>query len=305
MLLFNTISKALLRKEYKRRLTAALEPLDNSYRFFFLPQGLGDILFFCMYAHAYRQKNPQEHISLIVTKPHVRDLAEMFLEDIDLLLQIDERYYRMGDTTRFYYLYPHIYNPAFPQDNLAEAVRNALGLPKGAERVIPEVESNPYLMGRLLGKKTRRRIAMIAPDANSCNPMLSDQDWSSVAKNLEKKGYCVVFNNKDKDRFPNFVNVFLSVKEMIQFCNECALFIGYRSGLCDVISAFCRCRQIVIYPNDRKKGEFDCVEGYDQNPNQRYMEYCSLKSIFPEAEVKEFIYDKNNYMQKLEELIYG
>ena len=294
-----------LQSEYKRKLQETLSRYDDSYRFFFVPQGLGDVLFFCMYAHAYRQKNPGVSVALIVTKPHIGALAEIFKDNLDLILQIDENYYRMGDTHRFTYLYPRIYDASAPQNNLAEAVRNAMGLPKNARRYIPEIEKNPNLMQRILKTENKTRVALIASDANSCNVMLSDQEWVLVAEMLKKNGYTVVFNTQNGGRFPGFKSVFLSVKETIQFCNECALFIGYRSGMCDVIAAFCRCKQVVMYPNDRKAGEFDCVVGYDDNPNQRYMEYCSLKSIFPDADVREFIFSEDEYMQRMEKCIYG
>lgn len=292
------------RREYSCAVNETLAQFDDSYHFVFMPQGLGDILFFCLFAKAYRARMAGKKIVMIVTKPAFESLVKLYWERFDVILNLDPRLFITKCTTRFTYFYPRIYDTIHPQPTLLDAVRVAMDLPSECDREIPEVKGVKFHPEFLL-KIQQKKCVLISTDATSCSTLISDGQWIQVAKTCEKAGYYVFFNINNPMRFSEFDHVFLSIEETIQFCNTISLFIGYRSGLCDVISAFCKCRQIIVYPNNRRPGEFDCIKDYDLNPNQKYMEYCSLKTMFPQADVHEFLYEQDSFIMQMEAEIHG
>lgn len=289
---------------YGEALRKLLSEYNASYEFVFLPQGLGDILFYCMYANEYRRKNPSKHLAIITTKPHIFSLTSLFDSCFDLILQIDMKLFYTSSTNRFTYMYPKIYNDCMPQKNLLDAMRNAMGLDPSAERWLPDISISTKIRQQVreMRKPNYRKVVLISPDANSCNKIISDSEWIALAEYFSHLGYKVVFNS-DSDKYNGYKCIFLNIRESIEFCNCIDLFIGYRSGLCDVVAAFCECKQIIVYPNDRKPGEFQCVQGYDDDPNKKYLEFCSLKDMFPKADVHEIIYQ--NLLNQIGEIING
>lgn len=289
---------------YGKALRELLSKYDESYEFVFLPQGLGDILFYCMYASEYRRKNPSKHLAIITTKKHFFALVSLFDCCFDLILQIDTKLFYTTSTNRFTYMYPKIYDDCMPQKNLLNAMRNAMGLNSSAKTWLPEISVSLKIeqqVREMRGPKSCK-VVLISPDATSCNSIISDSEWIALATYLSQKGNKVVFNS-NSNKYTGYENIFLSIRETIEFCDCIDLFIGYRSGLCDVVAAFCKCKQIIVYPNDRKPGEFQCIQGYDDNPNEKYLEFCSLKDMFPKADVHEFIY--KNLVSQVGEMMNG
>ena len=144
--------------------------------------------------------------------------------------------------SRFHFLYSEIYNPNFLQPNLLAACRKSLGLIANAKKYIPNVELS-NIQKNNLNQLIFQKTALIATDAVSCSKVISDDEWEMLAKNLSGKGYFVYFNTSDENRFKKYKHIFLDIDETIYFCNKINLFIGYRSGLCDVVAAFCKCKQ--------------------------------------------------------------
>jgi hypothetical protein len=288
----------------RMRLRRRLKEFDSSYRFVFMPQGLGDILFFCMYAKEYRKIYPECKLAFIVTKRHLKELVEVFSDCFDTIFELDTRHFEVNDVSRFHYLYPAIYDDRCPQPDLQTAIKGAMQLAPCTPPYIPalprteETEKKLRTAGLVAG-----RSVLIAPDAVSCSKLISDEAWLDIATGLEQRGYKVFFNVGDTSRFPNFKKVFLSVLDTVHFVSDAGYFLSYRSGLCDVVATFSDASEIVIYPNDKKTGEFPSILNFDRNPNQRYMEYCSLKNWYPDKDIVEFIYDKDSVHKKLEEAL--
>ena len=68
--------------------------------------------------------------------------------------------------------------------------------------------------------------------------------------------------------------------------------ISYRSGLADVIGAFCKnTPQYVIYPskNIHNMGNFESEEA----GVKAYFDFCSIKNTFDNNLVNEYIFDDN------------
>ena len=267
--------------------------LDNSYRIVFMPQGLGDILFFLMYARQYRDIIKEDKIAVVVTKRHFMQLVELFADEIDALCfmdSADEPIWR----DRLTYFYDGIYNSA-PQPYLLRAIQNAMGLQDTARAYIPQLPIVPSLEKMMLQYNLNEGNAIvISPDAVSCHINISDDAWIRIADLCSQKGYKVLFNVDNAKRFGEYTTVFLSIIETLQLIEKGGHFIGLRSGLCDVMAAFTNVNSLIIYPNNKKRGEYPSILGYSCDPNGAYLRYCSLKNIFPQKQITEVIYDDEN-----------
>ena len=273
-----------------------ISELDNTYRVIFMPQGLGDILFFLMYAAEYRKLIPEERLAVVVIKKHFSQLVEMFEGRVDALccMDMEEEPFWRGRMT---YFYDGIYNSA-PQPYLLRAVRSAMGLRETARAYLPTLP-RPADMDRreeALGMVKGSGI-LIAPDAVSCNVNVPDNTWMEIAKICEKNGFQVFFNSNDLMRFGNYPKVFLSMAETMNFLSDAGGFISFRSGLCDVAAAFTNAKSLIIYPNNKKRGEYPSILGYEIDPNGAYLRYCSLKNIFPRKPIAEVIYDEKKLIE--------
>lgn len=275
--------------------------LDASYRVVFMPQGLGDILFFLMYATQYKQTIPEDKIAVVVTKKHFMQLVELFSGRIDAICYMD-----IGDEPlwrdRMTYFYDGIYNSA-PQPYLLRAIQNAMGLPETARAYLPELP-RPLDFDQVVQKLHLHtgKTVLIAPDAVSCSLPLSDTEWIYIADLCTQAGYQVLFNANQMGRFGKYPTVFLTMVETLNLIAEGGNFIGLRSGLCDVMAAFTDVNGLIIYPNNKKPGEFPAILGYDVAPNEAYLGYCSLKNIFPNRRFSEVIYrNQDDLFQKVKE----
>lgn len=282
---------------YLRR--CSVGDLDTSYRAVFMPQGLGDILFFLMYVTEYKRVIPEEKVAVVVTKKHFMQLAELFAERIDALCYLDmaeEPAWR----SRMVYHYDGIYN-CEPQLYLLRAVRHAIGLPETARAYLPPLPRSAGI-DRLEQKCELKKGAavLIAPDAVSCNVEISDEVWCRAADIYSRAGLQVFFNSDQPERFGGYKTLFLSIVDTLNFVMDAGAFMGFRSGLCDVICAFTAVKALITYPNNKQPGLYPAIMGYDIDPNGAYLRYCSLKNIFPDKPIREEIYkDEDAFLQTI------
>ncbi len=271
-----------------------IRELDPSYRLVFIPQGLGDILYFCSYLKEYRQLYAGKKLALIVTKKHFCDLIMLYKKYWEKLFYIDVNLFGKIDNSRFIYYEPWIYNPDKPEDHLIHAVKQGMGVNRSATPYYPTIYISQYEKRRMekLIKKSGKAV-LISPEAVSCSVNITQDEWIYLADVLEKNGLQVYFNCGNNVKYGKYPNLFLSLRETLIFTHYAGHFIGIRSGLCDVVAAFSDCKQIFIYPNNKGEGEFPSIKNYDKNPNLQYMDYCSLKRAFPDRIITEFICEKN------------
>lgn len=94
-----------------------------------------------------------------------------------------------------------------------------------------------------------RHTVLIAPEAASIAAGPKQRFWSWIAYLLKKKGFSVCTNivRANDIPIPGTTGVMISYEKLDSFLRLGGYFIGYRSGLCDLI-AFTACKKIVIYP---------------------------------------------------------
>ena len=298
-----TINNVFKKELYNQTVLQLFKKYDSSWCFFMLPQGLGDVLFCLMYMEEFKIRNPEKKICFLVSKKHILDLVNLFSSVIDEIFffffnKLDINVIFQKYKKQFYCTYDDIYNTKFPSDNLCYSVRSAMGLPFNSKKSLPSLN---------IISKNSHKFCLIAPDANSCEPCVSDSKWTELGSFFSQLGYEVYFNVSSDNRFRNFKHLFPTVNETISLLNnKNSFFIGYRSGLCDVVAAFCECKQLIIYPNNRKKNEFSNIKNYNENPNLSYMKYCSLSKIFPEKpNIYELMYSPVNFFNDVRGIVNG
>mgnify|MGYP002509928937 CR=1 FL=1 len=281
----------MAKKEWEaKQINKKIHALEQSHILILIPQGLGDILYFCSYIKEYRRLHAGKKIALIVTKMHFLNLIMLYKEFFDAVLYIDINLFNKVDDSKFIYYEPWIYNPDNPQEHLITAVKQGMGINMNVIPYYPTIYISKYekIRIRKLIPKPGKTI-LISPEAVSCSVDITESEWIYLADILEKKGFCVYFNCENRAMYEKYPKLFLPLQETLVFTHYAGYFIGIRSGLCDVVAAFSDCKQIIIYPHNKKKGAFPSIKNYDRNPNLQYMEYCSLKKAFPDRIITEFI----------------
>ena len=179
-----------------------INSLDDSYIIVVMPQGLGDILFFCIYAKEYRKMHSGRKLALVVSKLHFLDLANLYSQCFETILYVPAAIFDKVDNTRFTYFFPMIYDEKNPQTHLAVAVRRAMGI---------ENCNTPYYPIIYVTKKVKKMIekyhfprgktVLVAPEAVSCTIDMTEEDWVKIADRLADKGLTVFFNSKDQSSY--------------------------------------------------------------------------------------------------------
>ena len=115
-----------------------------------------------------------------------------------------------------------------------------------------ELPTPQWNMGRKLWnpESDRQKKVLLAPAANSIAKGPSILFWRGLVQSLKQMGYRV-YTNVSGDEMPiaETEPVFIPYKDLATFLDNSAVFIGYRSGLCDLIAAL-KCKKIIIYPRN-------------------------------------------------------
>ena len=131
-----------------------------------------------------------------------------------------------------------------------------------------------------------KKTVVLAPYVNSFENELSPEWWENLANRLKSKGYTVVTNCfGDEIPINGTESVLFNYEELNILMEACGLFIGMRSGLCDILSES-NCKKIIIYQNFMTK---------------RRMDFFSLRHLRCEQDLVEIKHDGNK--ENLQNLI--
>lgn len=99
-----------------------------------------------------------------------------------------------------------------------------------------------------LDKMPKGKSVILSPYAASV-PLLSEHFWQKLINTCKKKGY-YIFTNVSEGEIPLNGTIAISPKinEMKSVVEHAGLFIGLRSGLCDIIRC-AECRKIALFPD--------------------------------------------------------
>lgn len=96
---------------------------------------------------------------------------------------------------------------------------------------------------------TAKKTVLIAPEASSIAKGPGEEFWMQLVKCLNERGYtvCTNLSHPNGKQITGTTGVFIPYEKIASFLNLGGFFIGYRSGLCDLISSV-ECRKIILYP---------------------------------------------------------
>lgn len=137
----------------------------------------------------------------------------------------------------------------------------------------------------------KRKTIILSPYANTLIS-LSEQFWSQLARAIIEKGYDVCTNVATGKEHPIACTTGICVpyNQIIDFANNSCLFIGLRSGLCDLLTVS-KLTMIVLY------------QGKDEN-NQSLINYFSLINMgLREKNIYEFECDSVSEIELMEEIM--
>lgn len=93
------------------------------------------------------------------------------------------------------------------------------------------------------------KTILIAPDAASVAYEADPHFWLNLVLVLRKRGYCVCTNlaKPEEKGIEHTAGVWIPYDRIAIFLEMAGCFIGYRSGLCDLVASV-DCKKIILYP---------------------------------------------------------
>lgn len=302
-------------KKFKKNLESKY---TDSY-IFMPPMAIGDLIMFCSCIKPFKKQNPGK-IILIIKNEKYRKLIECF-SGIDEILTINEFIYFFGffeyqneliippkkgkiniisselfagycyKTGKKFVLLSDLYKYAFCLNSFPRATLNY------SQKDIDAV--NKIWNEMDLNEKT----IFIAPGSISLCNLLSKNFWLYLAEKLTDKGYTVIFNEYENDKYNS---LFLPLSQVPIFVKKCHRSIFFRSGLAD-LAAMYNNNLIVIYPEKMchidlgyaYTIEFEMNKSLSIDDNLR--EINSINNIWGKGKAEELIFNCSE--QELEEKI--
>lgn len=133
---------------------------------------------------------------------------------------------------------------------------------------VPEKPGNNSYIDRFFKENglIKGRTVIMSPYANT-SAKLPLGFWEKTAEEYKNKGYTVCTNSSGKEEpaIKGTKAVFFPLPEAIQIVEAAGVFIGLRSGFCDIVSS-AKAKKVIIYPDRVYQGG-------------RYMDYYSLRRM--------------------------
>lgn len=246
------------------------------------PQGLGDILYVLLCLEA----KGKEKYTFILRKKHFKDICLLFPDIVENVIVSEKFPY----CEKFLYQHKDIYKEQ-EANCFLELFCNAVSadIKHHHDFKFDEKYKDKFIKeGFIIGK-----TVLICPECVSCPNEVSEQYWIKYADMLTEAGFLPVFNSEKK--YGNYKNIFLNIRETVNFAELAGNIIGYRSGLCDVLCYFTNAAGIYFYPDKLQNEAKKYNKDFTIAPVQKYMEFCSLKKINPDKDIKEFIFEENKF----------
>ncbi len=258
---------------------------DTAWQIIYPPQGMGDILYICLLLCEYKKAH-RKKIALVVTKPYFKQLAEIFA------LEVDEVYPSNDTPLKHHKNVLNIEAELYEKGMKWESFRaNLINVMKLDENARLQMQTRPIftLNDTSLAIKNGKSV-IISPHATSCPKCAPDSFWTRLADGFLARGFGVVFNSNDR-AFAAYQCRLLSIGETIALADACGHFVGFRSGLCDVLAYFSACKKIFIYPD----------KPHTNTTAEQYLLDATTKELWAHNEAKEYIYSEGLFEVVLDE----
>lgn len=239
----------------------ALERIKEQYKtelLIFCPfNALGDIYICMSYLPEFQKKMGYEDAVIFVPSNTCAKVVGLFKgynvevykqKELDAIIQAviytgDPRcYIAHQDRPYIVNLHKALYIKQIPLETIYCC--GVFGLPKGTKKSEPDNWGTYSRIDEIpIGK-----AAILSPYAKSVTS-LPEQLWKDIVVDLIEKGYTVYTNVAgDENALEGTIPISPAINEMKSVVEQAGLFIGIRSGLCDVIRT-ADCRKIALYPD--------------------------------------------------------
>lgn len=105
----------------------------------------------------------------------------------------------------------------------------------------------------------KNKTIVLSPYSNSIKDELSEYFWIDLAERMKDLGFEVVTNcSTSEEAIYGTKKVMIDLNKFLSFVSYCGFFVGYRSGLCDLVCQM-NIKSVIIYP-DKKRKEIDELE---------------------------------------------
>ncbi len=218
---------------------------------------LGDVYFCMSYLRPYmrvigREKvlvcvvgNAQKQVADLFGYADVISLEQKFVDEaIQAVIYTNDSDCFIAHQDRPYVVYLHraLYKKCIPLETVYKC--GIFGLPQETEPVKPINWDDFFFEGEIDKAKT----AIIAPYAKSV-AALPEGIWEDMISDLQNIGYRVFTNVKgDEKPLAGTEGISPKISEMKSAVEQAGLFIGIRSGICDVIRT-AETKKIALFPN--------------------------------------------------------
>lgn len=144
---------------------------------------------------------------------------------------------------------------------------------------------------------TKRKSVLIAPEASSIAKGPGEEFWMQLVRCLNECGYSVCTNlSRPNDKpIPDTTGAFIPYEKIASFLSMGGFFVGYRSGLCDLISSV-ECRKIILYP----KSSWPIFGGLGIGPT---LDIFSLNGMGLCGDAVELVFDNDKSQEILVQII--
>ena len=288
------------------------EKYPNDY-IIFSRNGVGDIYFVAGLLDEFRKKHPLNKVIYMTDKPNLVKFISSFdgvdrvVADKDFkILQAVSPLQKKIEPGKINYLY---FPYRGPKKNFvfADSYTNFLDLELKTKRTTPKLTKenlkNAEIEYKKLNLKPEKTIMLIPEAVMFDYRVLSPKFWITLADRLEKEGYQVVFNSKNKV-LKKYKSTFLEMTDFIAFCKQVNHIISFRSGICDVLVGAGINNLTAIYPNNLEviwanKFIFDnLLNKYHEQTGTTEFENIfniySLNTNFHRKNIQEIIYNTND-----------
>jgi len=92
------------------------------------------------------------------------------------------------------------------------------------------------------------RTVLLSPYANTAKKLPLDM-WKQIVTELKKRDFdvCTNVSGSEEEAIEGTRGIFIPYDQIIDFLNQAGGFLGYRSGLCDIVSAT-DAKKVIFYP---------------------------------------------------------
>jgi hypothetical protein len=233
--------------------------------FFIFPYGIGDFYLFLSLLTAFQKKNGVNSVSVGLVKPYQAQLLDIFEIKVKKIVFIDKKELQFCHCNNLNQGIPIILHPEyFLKESLysligyngltlGDVYKIMLTLPIETiynKPIINQIVSNAAFEKFNKYNLTDCKNVLLAPHANSFDEDIIPFDfWEILNYELQALGYKVLINSSNKKYvdLKNVIAVDFSLSQAIPFVEMCKIFVGVRSGFCDLISSS-KSQKYIIYP---------------------------------------------------------